>query len=102
MEKGAPADIGRNDPCHCGSGKKYKKCCAAKDEAIEREALEKKWAEAVEKKKQEGHEAAQQQGAHASPAPRVARVPIVSKGGPQKLHPFSGPKYRMPRRSGES
>lgn len=21
--------IGRNDPCSCGSGKKYKKCCAA-------------------------------------------------------------------------
>ncbi len=21
-------DIGRNDPCPCGSGKKYKKCCA--------------------------------------------------------------------------
>jgi len=20
--------VGRNDPCHCGSGKKYKKCCA--------------------------------------------------------------------------
>ncbi len=20
-------NIGRNDPCHCGSGKKYKKCC---------------------------------------------------------------------------
>jgi uncharacterized protein YchJ len=19
--------IGRNEPCHCGSGKKYKKCC---------------------------------------------------------------------------
>lgn len=25
--------LGRNDPCHCGSGKKYKKCCLAKDEA---------------------------------------------------------------------
>jgi len=25
--------IGRNDPCHCGSGKKYKKCCLEKDEA---------------------------------------------------------------------
>jgi hypothetical protein len=25
--------IGRNDPCHCGSGKKYKKCCNSKDEA---------------------------------------------------------------------
>lgn len=23
---------GRNDPCPCGSGKKYKKCCLAKDE----------------------------------------------------------------------
>ncbi|WP_225218972.1 YecA family protein [Fictibacillus norfolkensis] len=22
---------GRNEPCHCGSGKKYKKCCLAKD-----------------------------------------------------------------------
>lgn len=24
-----PAGIGRNDPCPCGSGKKYKKCCGA-------------------------------------------------------------------------
>ncbi len=23
------ADVGRNDPCPCGSGKKYKKCCGA-------------------------------------------------------------------------
>ncbi len=23
--------IGRNDPCPCGSGKKYKKCCEEKD-----------------------------------------------------------------------
>ena len=29
----------RNDPCPCGSGKKYKKCCLAKDEA---EALRRK------------------------------------------------------------
>jgi SEC-C motif-containing protein len=21
--------VGRNDPCSCGSGKKYKKCCGA-------------------------------------------------------------------------
>src|SRR5699024_12610867 len=26
--------IGRNDPCYCGSGKKYKKCCLEKDEMI--------------------------------------------------------------------
>ena len=24
------AKIGRNDPCSCGSGKKYKKCCEKK------------------------------------------------------------------------
>jgi uncharacterized protein YecA (UPF0149 family) len=24
--EGVP-QIGRNDPCHCGSGKKYKRCC---------------------------------------------------------------------------
>jgi Mlc titration factor MtfA (ptsG expression regulator) len=24
-----PDKIGRNDPCPCGSGKKYKKCCGA-------------------------------------------------------------------------
>jgi preprotein translocase subunit SecA len=23
---------GRNDPCTCGSGKKYKKCCEGKDD----------------------------------------------------------------------
>jgi len=27
--------IGRNDPCHCNSGAKYKKCCASKDDAAE-------------------------------------------------------------------
>lgn len=27
------AKTGRNDPCHCGSGKKYKRCCLEKDEA---------------------------------------------------------------------
>jgi hypothetical protein len=28
---------GRNDPCPCGSGKKYKRCCLATDEAAARE-----------------------------------------------------------------
>ena len=31
--KTAPAKVvkvGRNDPCQCGSGKKYKKCCLTK------------------------------------------------------------------------
>jgi hypothetical protein len=32
------AKLGRNDPCHCGSGKKYKKCCYAKDQELLRDA----------------------------------------------------------------
>jgi uncharacterized protein YecA (UPF0149 family) len=27
MNKEEKIKIGRNDPCPCGSGKKYKKCC---------------------------------------------------------------------------
>jgi hypothetical protein len=30
--------LGRNDKCHCGSGKKYKKCCMTKDQKQQREA----------------------------------------------------------------
>jgi SEC-C motif len=33
------AKPGRNEPCHCGSGNKYKKCCLAKDEAAGRDRL---------------------------------------------------------------
>lgn len=36
--------VGRNDPCPCGSGKKYKKCCASKQavtvETVQMEELE--------------------------------------------------------------
>lgn len=39
---------GRNDPCPCGSGKKYKKCCLAIEEAAEREQLVKAEAKRAE------------------------------------------------------
>ena len=31
-------DLGRNDTCHCGSGRKYKHCCLDEDEAVARAA----------------------------------------------------------------
>ena len=31
----APTKVGPNDPCPCGSGKKYKKCCMQKDKMAE-------------------------------------------------------------------
>lgn len=36
--------IGRNDPCHCGSGKKYKKCCLAQAEIHNDEFKKRRWA----------------------------------------------------------
>ena len=36
--------LGRNDPCHCGSGQKYKKCHEAKDDAARAEQLTKEQA----------------------------------------------------------
>jgi hypothetical protein len=57
--------LGRNDPCHCGSGEKYKKCHLEKDDAENaaklaaesakrREAAEAAEAEAQEKAKAGG------------------------------------------------
>jgi SEC-C motif len=39
-------NLGRNDPCHCGSGRKYKQCCLAKDEKAARTARAKAASEA--------------------------------------------------------
>jgi len=34
-----PKKVGRNEPCPCGSGKKYKKCCLDKDRQARKEKL---------------------------------------------------------------
>lgn len=41
-------DAGRNDPCPCGSGRKYKKCCLLKEEAS-RSPWQEAWAYAEKK-----------------------------------------------------
>lgn len=47
MSTQAPKTLGRNDPCHCGSGRKYKQCCLEKDEAARRKAREAEGKEAT-------------------------------------------------------
>jgi hypothetical protein len=39
------ATVGRNEPCPCGSGKKYKKCCLSKDTEIDLQAFREERAE---------------------------------------------------------
>ncbi len=44
--------LGRNEPCHCGSGKKYKKCCLPKD----KEPRHEKEAELAETRQVQGEQ----------------------------------------------
>ena len=61
-------ELGRNDPCHCGSGKKYKQCHLAADEAKEREARKK--AEAAAPAEAPAPAAAASQPVHRKPTPQ--------------------------------
>src|SRR6478736_3196263 len=63
--------VGRNDPCHCGSGKKYKKCCEEKDALATRAVLDKQWTEAekVAAKKAEQEKASASQASSAPTKP---------------------------------
>lgn len=37
VEQAVSMKIGRNNPCPCGSGKKFKKCCLLSGESVEKE-----------------------------------------------------------------
>lgn len=47
-----PTKTGRNDPCPCGSGEKYKRCCLEKDQAAEHAQFARAAAEAAAKRKE--------------------------------------------------
>jgi len=54
------AKTGRNDPCPCGSGKKYKLCCLHKDAAAASAAAEAKQVAAAERTKAFFHDLEEQ------------------------------------------
>jgi hypothetical protein len=83
---------GRNEPCHCGSGRKYKQCCLGKDEAAQREARAGASAEAAAA------------GGDSAKPPKVAQTPRHKTQQPWKgaanTPGFS--RVNVPRRSGGS
>jgi preprotein translocase subunit SecA len=91
-------DLGRNDPCHCGSGKKYKACHLEADEAAERAA------------RQKAQDAAPAAEAAAAPADTPAEPPRGRKKKHATAQPWKGgqsgprsvPRFNAPRRSGGS
>jgi len=84
--------IGRNDPCHCGSGRKYKQCHLAKDEEAERTARA--------KEADQSGEAAPGEAAQVSAPPPAKHKTRQPWKGQQNTRGFG--KLNIPRRSGGS
>jgi hypothetical protein len=84
---------GRNEPCYCGSGKKYKQCHLPQDEAKAAEARAKAAAEAPA----EAAEAA-------AVAPASTRAPKTQTHQPWRSTTSRGfvPAVRTPRKAGGS
>jgi len=86
---------GRNEPCHCGSDRKYKHCCLEKDNA-EASAARKAAAEAVE------------QSSAASETPEAPAGRKRRSAKPQSHQPWKaaantrgfGGRMRTPRKAG--
>jgi hypothetical protein len=98
--------LGRNDPCHCGSGKKYKACHLGQDEAAEREQRAKQQ-EAQAKDAPAPAEGAEADAAAAAAAERShSREPRHATPQPWKRASTGGsrtmPRFSAPRRSGGS
>ena len=91
-----PTPPGRNEPCHCGSGRKYKQCCLAKDEAAAAVAR----AEARAAAEAEAATAPAEEGE----APAPARTPRHQTEQPWKANTSRGfvARNRTPRKVGGS
>ena len=87
------AAAGRNDPCPCGSGRKYKHCCLEKDEAKARAARTK----AAKKAAKEGAPA---EGATAPRKPQKPRTDQPWKRSAINTHGYQ--RMSAPRKVGSS
>ena len=89
--------VGRNDPCPCGSGQKYKKCCLAKDEAArsaELAALAAEAAKAAEAAADAEGEEGDAQGASGKRAAAPARAHDAATSRPKTSAATKPPAIR--------
>lgn len=87
VEEGGTMKLGRNDPCHCGSGRKYKHCHYDQDRAAEADELrraeeERAAAAAAEKDQAESEDGdARPDGSAGKAAARAASTGRPKPGG---------------------
>jgi hypothetical protein len=93
--------LGRNDPCHCGSGQKYKKCHLAADDAAKSAELAAAAAAAAEAAKVKADaEAAEADEAEAAgekggpDRPVAARAKDAGVARPRAPAPTQAPAFR--------
>ncbi len=94
--------IGRNDPCHCGSGQKYKKCHLPKDDAAKSAELAASAAAAAEAAKVKADAEAEEaekdkEAGGAGPAgdrPAAARAKDAAGTRPRTPAPTQAPAFR--------
>lgn len=85
--------LGRNDPCHCGSGQKYKKCHLAADDTARSAEIAKANAEAAAALAEE--EADEEADEGSSPALPKTRAPReAAPAGPPKTAAKPPPAIR--------
>ena len=91
---------GRNDPCHCGSGQKYKKCHLAADDAAKSAELSaaaaaaaeaQAKADAAEAEEKEKEEAAGKTGDRPQARPKDAAAGALKSRAPA---PTQAPAFR--------
>ena len=73
--------VGRNEKCPCGSGRKYKQCCLGKDEEKARKARAKEAAKAAK----EAEKAAEKSGEKEEAAP-ATDGPVQPPGHKPRTH----------------
>ena len=79
---------GRNEPCHCGSGRKYKLCCLEKDNAALTAANAKVGAEAAARPAEAVRPAAKRRTKHQTEQPwkaSTSHVFVPRPRGPRKV-----------------
>jgi hypothetical protein len=80
--------IGRNDPCHCGSGLKYKKCCNAKDDAARSAELSAQAAARAQEAAAKAEAEAKAEDEEAEPASaKTGKGSAKQEGGPAAKPP---------------
>jgi len=79
---------GRNEPCHCGSGRKYKVCCLEKDNAALTAANARAAADAAAQPAEDVREVPKRTTVHQTEQPwkaSASRVYVPRPRGPRKV-----------------